>query len=82
MSKLAPTPFQTCSGIVQANIRSRCAWFGLTSEEKIAKKIGINRNTYHLRVKNPVTWTLEELIQASISLKVPLVWLMTDHSVV
>ncbi|MDE7281514.1 MAG: hypothetical protein K2N36_07220 [Ruminiclostridium sp.] len=82
MPKLAPTQFQIDSGIVRANIRSRGAYFNCCTDKAIAKKIGMAYSTYLYRKNNPTSWVLEELIQAAVALKVPLVWLMTDHSVV
>ncbi len=38
MSILKPTEVEKDTEIVQANIRSRCAHFKCTTEEKIAKK--------------------------------------------
>lgn len=86
MSKLKPSPIQSytkkCNDILQANIESRCAWFGLKSEEEISKRIGLKRSTYHLRKKDPSSWRRGELIMAAMALNVPLEWFETDHSVV
>lgn len=80
MPKLAPTPFQASASVVQANIRSRGAWFGCCNDVQIAKKIGMSNSTYHYRKVNPTSWTLEELIKISILFKCSLEWLVADHS--
>lgn len=79
MPKLKPSPIAAQTEIVQANIRSRCAFFKCTTEEKIAKKIGMTRPTYHNR-KIKGDWSLSELIRAAEALKVTLPWIVTDHS--
>ncbi len=79
MSKLKPSEVEKDTEIVQANIRSRCAHFKCTTEEKIAKKIGITPSTYHNR-KIKGDWSLPELSRAAKALKVTLTWLTIDHS--
>lgn len=79
MSKLKPSLVAEHTEIVQANIRSRCAYFKCKTEEEIAKKIGITPPTYHNR-KIKGNWALSELIKAAEALKVTLPWLVTDHS--
>ncbi len=82
MSKPKASPIETQAQIVQANIRSRCAYFNCTTEETISERIGMPRTTYHIRKHNPKDWTVEEITMAAIALKVPFTWLVSDHSVI
>lgn len=79
MPKLAVSETQKRIDVVQANIRSRCAYFGCTTEEKISERIGISKGTYHYR-KVKGNWTVEEIIRAAFALKVQPEWLLADHS--
>lgn len=80
MPKLKLSPIAESAEIVKRNIAVRCESFGCHSEQERADKIGMARGTYHTRVVKPRSWRLEELAQASVALKVPLTWLLTDHS--
>lgn len=84
MSKLAMTPFQAFSkksnDTLRANIESRCAWFGLHSDEQICNRIGMKYSTYRSRKRDPSGWRQGELVMAAYALKVSVPWLMTDHS--
>ncbi len=81
MPKLKPSAISTTAEIVQRNIESRaCTLFGVNTGKDVAKRIGMNENTFKDKKRKPRTWTLEQLIMAAQALKVPLSWLVTDHS--
>lgn len=80
MPKIKPPPLKAQAEIVQANISSRCAYFGWTTEREIAKRLGMAKSTYHNRADNPLSWGIGELIRAADVLKVPLDWIMVNHS--
>lgn len=81
MPKLKPSPVSAAAEIVQRNIESRaCTLFGVNTGKDVAKRIGMNESTFKEKKRKPRTWTLEQLALAAQALKVPLSWLMTDHS--
>ncbi len=81
MPKIKPSAVSLTAGIVQRNIESRaCTVFGVNTGKDVAKKIGMNESTFKDKKRKPRTWTLEQLIVTAQALKVPLSWLVTDHS--
>ena len=81
MPKLKPSPITAAAEIVQRNIESRaCTLFGANTGKDVAARIGMAKETFRDKKRRPRTWTLEQLCMAAQALKVPLSWLMTDHS--
>lgn len=81
MPKLKPSPITDTAEIVQRNIESRaCTLFGVNTGKDVAKRIGMKESTFKTKKHHPRTWTLEQLCMAAQALKVPLSWLVTDHS--
>lgn len=80
MPKIKQSPVAVSVSIVKANIESRCALFGLRTDEQIAKKLCMPKSSYADRRNHPHRWTLEQLIRVSEALKVTPQWLFTDHS--
>ncbi|MBE6902293.1 MAG: hypothetical protein E7478_07440 [Ruminococcaceae bacterium] len=81
MPKRKPSAITAAAEIVHRNIESRaCTLFGVNTVKDISARIGIPRETFRQKKLNPRAWTLEQLCMAAQSLKVPLSWLMTDHS--
>lgn len=81
MPKLKQSPISAAAEIVHRNIESRaCTLYGVNTVKDIAAKIGMATETFRDKKHKPRTWTLEQLCMAAQSLKVPLSWLMTDHS--
>ena len=80
MPKVMLSPLTSAAEIVQRNIESRGAIFGLRTQREFAKRFDMPIATYHVKKTNPRTWTLEQLTVVAQALKVSLSWLMTDHS--
>ena len=80
MPRIRPSPIAKAAETVQLNINSRGALFGLHTEREFAARLGMSQSTYHDKRTKPRTWTLEQLAMVAEALKVPLSWLMTDHS--
>ena len=80
MSKVKQSETAKMMQIVQRNIESRCAYFGLKTDKEISGKLNIPKSTYADRRNNPRVWTLEQLVMLSIALKCSPQWLFTDHS--
>lgn len=80
MPKLKPSPIKAASEIVQQNIKARGAYFNCRTERDFAAKFGMSQSTYHDKSTEPRKWKLEELVMVAMALKVPLSWLMIDHS--
>ncbi len=80
MSKVKQSETAKMMQIVQRNIESRCAYFGLKTDKEISAKLNIPKSTYADRRNNPRVWTLEQLVMLSIALKCSPQWLFTDHS--
>lgn len=79
MPKLKPSPISAASEVVMRNICAQGEINNCVTDKQKAEKIGISRTTFSNRKKNPRTWRLEELVQASIAFKCSLAWLVTDH---
>ncbi len=80
MPKLKPSPISAAAEVVKQNIIARGAYFGARTDREFAKLLSIPQTTYTNYRNNPRLWPLERLIMAAMALKVPLSWLMTDHS--
>lgn len=80
MPKLKPSQISQMAEIVHRNIESRACMLGANTRKDVAKRIGMSENTFKDKKSKPRTWTLEQLCMTAIALKVPLSWLMTDHS--
>ncbi len=80
MPKVKLSPVAAGVAIVKANIESRCALFGLKTDEQIAKKLCMPKSSYGDRRNHPHRWTLEQLLRVCEILKVTPQWLLTDHS--
>ena len=80
MPKLKPSAISVAADIVQKNITARGAYFGARTDEQFAKLLSMPKSTYAGYRKEPRRWPLERLIMAAMALKVPLSWLVTDHS--
>lgn len=79
MSKLKPSAVEKQNEIIYANIKSRCAYFGYDSDIKASAKICMDSKTFYYRKRNG-GWKSDELTYAAEALKVPVAWLMIDHS--
>lgn len=80
MPKLKPSAVSASADIVQKNITARGAYFGAHTDRDYAKLLSMPVSTYGDYRREPRKWTLDRLIMAAMALKVPLSWLMTDHS--
>lgn len=80
MSKVKQSETAKMMQIVQRNIESRCAYFGLKTDKEISERLNIPKSTYADRRNNPRVWNLEQLVMLSIALKCSPQWLFTDHS--
>lgn len=80
MPKLKPSAISAAADIVQKNITARGAYFGVRTTREFGKLFGMPHTTYNYLKNNPRSWTLEKLTIVAMALKVPLSWLMTDHS--
>lgn len=79
MPKLKPSETEKYNRIIYANIKSRCSYFGYTTDKDAGKKIGMNKDTFYNRRDNG-RWESDELVRAANALKVSVLWLWTDHS--
>ena len=80
MPKLKPSAISIAADIVQKNINARGAYLGARTDRELSKLLGIPASSYCRYKNNPRTWTLERLAMVATTLKVPLSWLVTDHS--
>lgn len=81
MPKLKPSAITAAAETVHRNIESRaCTLFGVNTGKDIAAKLGMPKETFRDKKRRPRTWTIEQLAMAAQTLKVPLSWLVTDHS--
>ena len=80
MPKLKPSAISAAADIVQKNIAARGAYFGARTDRDFAKLLCMPSSTYGDYRREPRRWPLDRLIMAAMALKVPLSWLMTDHS--
>ncbi|MCH5203102.1 MAG: hypothetical protein J1F03_00055 [Oscillospiraceae bacterium] len=80
MPKLKLSPVAKAAEIVQRNIESRGALFGLRTERDFSERLNMPKSTYHAKRTKPRTWTVAELAMVACVLKVTLSWLMIDHS--
>ena len=80
MPKIKPTAVSAAADTVRRNIEARAAEFDCRTDGEISEKLHMARSTYAYRRNHPRSWTLEQLILASMALKCSLGWLLTDHS--
>ena len=81
MPKVTLSSVTAQAEIVQRNIEARATMlFGARSGTAMAAKLKIPTSTFNDRQNNPRRWSLEQLIMVAQALKVPLSWLMADHS--
>ncbi len=80
MPKLKPTPIKATAEMVERNIRARGAFLGCHTDRDFEAKTGISKGTFCNRRADPRGWKLDQLIVIAMALKVPLSYLMTDHS--
>ena len=73
-------PDTAVADTVRRNIEARAAEFDCRTDGEISEKLHMARSTYAYRRNHPRSWTLEQLILASMALKCTLNWLLTDHS--
>ena len=80
MPKIKPTAVSAVADTVRRNIEARAAEFDGRTDGEISEKLHMARSTYAYRRNHPCSWTLEQLVFASMALKCSLGWLLTDHS--
>lgn len=79
MSKLKPSETDKYNGIIYANIKARCSYFGYATDKDAGEKIGMSKETFYNRRDNG-HWDSNELVHAAMALKVPVTWFFEDHS--
>ena len=80
MPKIKPTAVSAAADTVRRNIEARAAEFDCRTDGEISEKLHMARSTYAYRRNHPRSWTLEQLVFASMALNCTLGWLVTDHS--
>ena len=80
MPKLKQSAISVAANVVQKNITARGVYFGARTDSDFAKLLSMPVSTYGDYRRDPRRWKLDRLIMAAMALKVPLSWLVTDHS--
>lgn len=68
------------AGVVKHNIAVRKAELNIPNNAFIGEKLGLKRTAWNYYLRNPRRLRLEQLAILSQVLKVPLSWLVSDHS--
>lgn len=79
MSKLKPTFIDTAMVTLSRNIAAAGAYNDCRTDQQFADKLGMKRDCYNRRKRNPRLWTFPELAMVANAFKVSLPWLVTDH---
>lgn len=80
MPKLKPTFIDKAEIILSRNITAAGAYSGCKTDQQFADKLGMKRDCYNRRKRNPRLWTFDELAMVADAFKVSLSWLVSDHS--
>lgn len=79
MSKIKPTFVDSAMATLQNNITTAGTHRGCRTDQEFADKLGMKRDCYNRRRRNPRLWTFPEIAMAASAFGVSLAWLVTDH---